>query len=100
MFAQLTGLNLIIVKEQSRPAVSTAGNFLNSNYMYIITNGLLLPGSVNIKFASFLLPHLDNEGRGGGDYGFGFSDGKSGKVIFQKQPNDECSIVRIKFYKY
>jgi Domain of unknown function (DUF5597) len=41
-----------------------------------------------------------DEGRGGGDYGFGFSNGKAGFMPFQKQSNDEYSIVRIKFYKY
>jgi len=41
-----------------------------------------------------------DEGRGGGDYGFGFNKGFSGLFIFQPSPVGDYSIVKFKLYKY
>jgi hypothetical protein len=42
-----------------------------------------------------------DEGTGGGDYGYGSGNPpKSGTLRFQKQPDDACSIIRFKMYRY
>jgi len=41
-----------------------------------------------------------DEGRGGGDYGFGFNKGYSGLFIFQPSPTGDYSIVKFKLYRY
>jgi len=41
-----------------------------------------------------------DEGTGGGDYGFGFSNNKTAVMRFQKNANGDCSIIRYKIYKY
>jgi hypothetical protein len=42
-----------------------------------------------------------DEGTGGGDYGFGTgATTKSGRIRFQRQPDDAFSIVRFKLYKF
>ncbi|HBC77777.1 MAG TPA: hypothetical protein DCZ51_04055 [Bacteroidales bacterium] len=42
-----------------------------------------------------------DEGTGGGDYGFGpGTPVKAGTLNFQRQPDDNYSIVRFKMYRY
>lgn len=41
-----------------------------------------------------------DEGTGGGDYGFGYKNTKTGYLQFQKQPNDAYSILKFKLYSY
>jgi hypothetical protein len=41
-----------------------------------------------------------DEGRGGGDYGFGFNKGTSGLFIFQPSLTGDYSIVKFKMYRY
>lgn len=41
-----------------------------------------------------------DEGTGGGDYGFGHKNTKTGYLQFQKQPNDRYSILKFKLYRY
>jgi hypothetical protein len=41
-----------------------------------------------------------DEGTGGGDYGFGFSNNKTAMMRFQKKANGDCSIIRFKIYRY
>jgi beta-galactosidase GanA len=42
-----------------------------------------------------------DEGTGGGDYGYGSGNPpKSGTLRFQKQPDDACSMIRFKMYRY
>ena len=46
------------------------------------------------------LDHRHDEGRGGGDYGFGFNKGTSGLFIFQPSLSGDYSIVKFKMYRY
>ena len=41
-----------------------------------------------------------DEGRGGGDYGFGFNKGYFGLFIFQPSATGDYSIVKFKLYRY
>ena len=41
-----------------------------------------------------------DEGRGGGDYGFGFNKGYAGLFIFQPSATGDYSIVKFKMYRY
>jgi len=41
-----------------------------------------------------------DEGRGGGDYGFGFSKGTSGLFMFQPSATGDYSIIKYKMYRY
>ena len=41
-----------------------------------------------------------DEGRGGGDYGFGFNKGYSGLFMFQPSATGDYSIIKFKMYRY